>query len=98
MDQYTTWEDRLADAEAEIARRRASGEGVDTIAASRDLRISNLDALPRGTGAKLLRCIRDHKGGLIAKAWARKATSRQDGEVLVVFGPMIKCGPKYGHG
>ena len=43
-----------------------------------DLAITNLDALPRGTGARYLECIAPHKPGLplIAVAWRRKPPAR----------------------
>ena len=42
----------------------------------RDYSIRNLDALPRGTGARYLGCIRgEGRNVLIAKCWVRKLSS-----------------------
>ena len=49
--------------------------------------IRNLDAMPRGTGAKFLVAIRSHEPGVfIAKRWARsKPMIYRKGEVSIAF-------------
>lgn len=47
------------------------------------LTITNIEALPRGTGARFLECIKGQEGVLIAKAWRR--SEPQAYEVLVDF-------------
>ena len=51
----------------------------------RDLKITNLDQLPMGTGAGYLECIEDHLGGLIAKRWLRVLSSAAPNSVVVAF-------------
>jgi hypothetical protein len=45
---------------------------LEVIPNSPELKVSNLDAMPRGRGIRYLEVIRDHSGGLIAKQWRRK--------------------------
>lgn len=44
---------------------------AEIIPNTRELRIANLRSLKPGTGARYVEVIRDHNGGLIAKAWKR---------------------------
>ena len=46
---------------------------MEIITYSKNLRITNLDSLPKGTGARYLECIAAHEvgGPLIASAWRR---------------------------
>lgn len=45
---------------------------AEVIANGPDLKIVNLDAMPRGTGCRYLEVIRAHTGDLIAKQWRRE--------------------------
>jgi len=58
---------------------------VKVVPFSRDLDIRNLDALPRGTGARYLECVLgpDDKI-LIAKQWRRKLPDRASGITVFV--------------
>ena len=47
------------------------------------LRIVNLDALPRGTGAKYLECISGQNGELVAKQWRRSVP--KSAEIIVAL-------------
>jgi hypothetical protein len=53
---------------------------------SRDLKITNLDQLPRGIGARYLEVIRGENGTLIAKRWRRSPAVRE-GVLLVDMEP-----------
>ena len=49
--------------------------------------VRNLNALPRGTGCRYLRCVVSHEPGvLIAKSWHRKEPAAKRGEEIVQFG------------
>jgi hypothetical protein len=52
----------------------------EVIPISRELKITNLDALPRGTGARYLEVIRGEDDTLVAKQWRRKPVA---GAVMV---------------
>ena len=59
---------------------------INRIAYANDLDIRNLDALPRGTGAKYLLTIRGEGTALIAKEWRRvEPKALLLNEVLVTF-------------
>ena len=51
---------------------------------SPSLKVTNLDQLPRGTGAKYLECLRGPDGILIAKQW-RRSIPMQRYEILIMF-------------
>jgi len=56
----------------------------ETIRYSRDLKIANLDQLPRGTGSPFLEVLTDHD--FIAVQWRNKMpTQLPVGHVLIVF-------------
>jgi DNA polymerase III sliding clamp (beta) subunit (PCNA family) len=59
---------------------RATKPEPEIIPQSRDLKITNLDQLPRGTGARYLEVVRGEDGVLVAKQWRRKPVA---GAVLV---------------
>lgn len=53
---------------------------------SPDLKVINLEFMPRGTGAKFLLTIKGQDGELVAKAWKRVAPkSLKPHEVLIRF-------------
>lgn len=57
-----------------------------TMLYARDLPIVNIDALPKGTGARFLKCLISHDGArLIAKTWHRKEPAYQTGHCVVQF-------------
>lgn len=59
--------------------------GTDVVDYSPDLDIRNMDALPRGTGAKYLVAIPGLGSELVAKRWARVPKVGK-GEILIRFG------------
>lgn len=73
----------LAD-ELGLVYRAEAVAAPETIPYSKDLKITNLDALPRGTGARYLEVIRGEGDVLVAKQWRRKPV---EGAILVDMEP-----------
>lgn len=60
---------------------------VDMIPYTNSLKITNLEALGRGTGAKYLLAIRGEDGAFVAKQWKRNPPNKlRSGEVLIDMG------------
>lgn len=57
-----------------------------TIQYTKNMKVSNLESLPSGTGAKFLIVMEDFKGRYIAKRWARKEpVNLRQNEVAIKF-------------
>lgn len=53
---------------------------------NRSMRITNLESLPAGTGAKYLYCLIAHNGDYIAHSWKRKIPAKiESGYILIDF-------------
>jgi len=59
---------------------KESKQTTEIIPNSREIKITNLDQLPRGLGARYLEVVRGENGVLVAKQWRRKEL---DGAILV---------------
>jgi len=69
--------------EVEVEYRRRWPKIIDN---TRDLRVTNLEHLARGTGAKYLEVMEAHNGDYIAVAWRRKLLdSIPSDHILIVF-------------
>lgn len=81
------WQQSRRAAEQEEARQRQAEEamGEEIILYSPDMKISNLDALPAGKGARFLECVSAHRPELppIAKAWHHTVPPKFD--ILIDF-------------
>jgi len=58
---------------------------VKVIDNNKELVVTNLDQLPRGTGAKYLEVIESHCGTYIAKQWRRKLNNVPDTAIVIWF-------------
>ena len=66
-------------------------EGVKAIPYTKDLDIRNVDALPRGTGARYLEVIEGADGAFVAKQWRRKPIGKG---ILIDMTPDVGEGVK----
>jgi len=83
VDEFKEWT-KTGDTTKAIGEVIKEPPEIEVIPYSKDLDIRNIEALPRGTGARYLEVIRGEKDEYIAKLWRRKAT---DKGILIDFKP-----------
>ncbi|MDI6854385.1 MAG: strawberry notch family protein [Deltaproteobacteria bacterium] len=96
-DEYLSVNERDPDKYFTVVREEAPPTGeqrggpeettIEIIPYAKDLKIRNIEALPRGVGARYLVAIRGEGDDLIAKQWKRVPGTLAAGEVLIDFRP-----------
>jgi hypothetical protein len=72
----------------EATERGSTMTNATIIPHSRDLAVTNIEALPRGVGARYMEVIHGPNGSFIAKQWRRKIPAASNG-TFIDLGPRL---------